>query len=306
MSSPGHPRLLILRGGALGDFIVTVPVLGALRRRWPNAYIELVGYPYLAEVASVIGLVDRLSSLHDARISRFFALRPHLPDDQRAHIRSFDLVFNYFHDPDETVQINLETAGARQVISGSPLVRELHAVDHFLKPLETLAIYEAGERPTLDIPESEIAGGRARLTNLREPVWVLHPGSGSPAKNWPLGRFIELARRMRDERGITPVFLLGEADAEAREGLFRNAPDFQRFENLSVREAAQLLAASSGYIGNDSGISHLAAAVGARATVIFGPSRANLWAPRGPRVTILQAPDGVLDALSVESVLGTV
>lgn len=303
MSSSGHPRLLILRGGALGDFVVTIPVLSALRKRWPNAYIELVGYPYLAEIASVTGLVDRLSSLHAAQIARFFALRPTLPDEQRAHIRSFDIIFNFFHDPDETVQINLETAGARQVISGSPLVRELHAVDHFLKPLETLAIYEAGESPTLTLPESELAAGRDRLARFSTPVLIVHPGSGSAKKNWALGRYIELARRLRSERNTTPVFLLGEADGVALEGLTRNAPDLERFENLSVREVAQLLAAADGFLGNDSGISHLAAAVGARTTVLFGPSQVELWAPRGPRVTVLQAPNGLLDDLLVERVL---
>lgn len=312
VSSSGYPRLLVLRGGALGDFIVTLPVLAALRKRWPSAYIELVGYPYLAEIAKVVGLVDHLASLHNARIARFFALRPHLPDDQRAYIRSFDIVFCFFHDPDETVRGNLETAGARQVIVGSPLVKELHAVDHLLKPLEGLAIYEGGAMPILNLPAAECVAGHARLAALlssptpnpkpRSP-WILHPGSGSPKKNWPLGHYIELARRMRDGRNFAPVFLLGEAEDDAREGLTRNAPDIPRLDGLSVREAAQILAAADGYIGNDSGISHLAAAVGARAIALFGPSRADLWSPRGPRVTVLQAPDGVLDQLSIDTVI---
>lgn len=301
MSSSGHPRLLVLRGGALGDFIVTLPVLAALRKRWPGSYIELIGYPYLAEIASVVGLVDRLASLHEARIAKFFGLRPHLPDDLRAYIRSFDIVFSFFHDPEETVRINLETAGAPQVIAASPLVKDLHAVDHFLKPLETLAIYEQGERPTLDLPESERTKGRARLASVAPegtgPRWILHPGSGSPKKNWPLGHFISLARKLRDENGIIPLFLLGEADEAAREGLTRNASDISRIENLTVRQVAQLLTAADGYLGNDSGITHLAAATGARTIALFGPSRADLWAPRNPRVTILQAPDNNLDTL---------
>lgn len=301
MSSTGHPRLLVLRGGALGDFIVTIPVLSALRRRWPGAHIELVGYPYLAEIASVVGLVDRIASLHEARIAKFFGLRPHLPDDLRAYIRSFDIVFSYFHDPEETVRINLETAGARQVIVGSPLVKELHAVDHFLKPLETLAIYEQGERPTLDLPASEVNEGCARLAEYASgasgPRWILHPGSGNPKKNWPIGHFISLARKLRDENGILPLFLLGEADEAAREGLSRNATDIPRIENLTVRQVAQVLTAADGYLGNDSGITHLAAATGARTIALFGPSNATFWAPRGPRVTLLQAPDNNLDTL---------
>ncbi|MCO5067894.1 MAG: glycosyltransferase family 9 protein [Kiritimatiellae bacterium] len=306
VSSTGHPRLLVLRGGALGDLIVTLPVLSALRNRWPGAYIELVSYPYLAEIATVTGLADRVASLHAARIARFFALRPDLPDDLRAYMRSFDIVFNFFHDPEETVHINLETAGAPHVISASPLVKELHAVDHFLKPLESLAIYEAGAAPALVLPRGEHEAGVARLAPYRDganPLWVIQPGSGSPKKNWPLGRFTELARRMKREHRLAPIFLLGEADDAAREGLTRNAPDFPRLENLTVREVAQVLAAADGYIGNDSGISHLAAAVGARTFALFGPSNPALWSPRGPRATVLQAPEGVLDNLAVETVL---
>ncbi len=298
-----------MRGGALGDFIVTLPALAALRARWPNAYIELVGYPYLAELAAVTGIVNHVASLHAARIAKFFALRPQLPDDLRAYMRSFELVFNFFHDPEETVHINLETAGAQQVISASPLVTTLHAVDHFLKPLESLAIYEAGATPTLNLPPADRDAGIARLAPYRKentPIWILHPGSGSLKKNWPPGNFIELARRMKSERGIAPLFLFGEADDIARESITRNAPDIPYIENLSVREAAQLLAAADGYIGNDSGISHLAAAVGARTIALFGPSNPALWSPRGPSVTIIQSPAPQLDTLPVTTVLNAI
>ncbi|MCS6771076.1 MAG: glycosyltransferase family 9 protein [Kiritimatiellae bacterium] len=295
-----RPRFLVLRGGAIGDFIVTLPVFAALRERWPTAQIELIGYPHIAEIARVAGLVDSIGSLHAAQIARFFALNPTIPEDQRAFIQSFDLVFNYFHDPDGTVETNLMRAGARQVISGSPIVRETHAVDHLLKPLESLAIYAAGASPRIDLPEIERAAGRARL-GPRQPAWILHPGSGSPSKNWPAGRFIELARRLR-ETGRQPLFLVGEADAAAREGIERNAADISLLAGLSIREVAQILSVASGYIGNDSGITHLAAAVGAPTLALFGPTDPALWAPRGARVRVLRAPDSRLDSISVEEV----
>jgi heptosyltransferase-2 len=302
LNAARHPRLLVLRGGALGDFIVTLPALAALRRRWPDAYIELVGYPHIAELARIGGLVDRIASLHGAGIARFFGLRPAFPDEQRAYIRSFDLIFNYFHDPDETVRTNLETAGARQVISGSPIVRDRHAVDHLLKPLESLAIYEAGAAPALKWPADERAEGRARLEALAPGVtWILHPGSGSPKKNWPIGHFIEAARRLRAD-GRAVVFLLGEADEQPREALARNAPEFPRLEGLSVREAAQTLSAASGYLGNDSGITHLAAALGVRTVALFGPSDPARWAPRGEHVNVLRAASGIMDDLPPDDV----
>jgi heptosyltransferase-2 len=294
--------LLVLRGGALGDFIVTLPALAALRRRWPNAYIELVSYPHVAELARIGGLVDKVTSLHGASIARFFGLRPSFPDEQRAYIRSFDLIFNYFHDPDETVRRNLESAGAQLVISGSPIVQNLHAVDHLLKPLESLAIYEAGAEPALSLPSEERAAGLERLHEVApSPAWIIHPGSGSPKKNWPVGHFIEIARRLRaSNRGV--VFLLGEADEHPREALIRNAPELPRLEGLTVREAAQTLSAAAGYLGNDSGITHLAAALGVRTVALFGPSDPAKWAPRGNHVTVLRPMSGKLDDLSPDCV----
>lgn len=297
-----HPRFLILRGGALGDFIVTLPVCAALRDRWPSAHIELISYPHFADLARVCGLVDAVGSLHAAQIARFFALHPEIPEDQRAFIRSFDMIFNYFHDPDGTVQTNLERAGARQVISGSPIVTDSHAVDHFLKPLESLAIYEAGATPRLNLPQEDRAAGVARL-EAHQPAWILHPGSGSPKKNWPTGRFIELARILQRTGPIHPVFLVGEADADARTAIERNAPDIPLFADLSVREAAQLLSAAAGYTGNDSGISHLAAALGVPSVVLFGPTDPALWAPRGTRVQILEAPNGQMERIEIPDVL---
>jgi len=213
-------RLLILRGGALGDFLVTLPVLTALRARWPDGYLELVGYPHYAELARAAGLVDRVTSLHGARIARLYALDAQLPDDLVTWIRSFDFILTFLHDPEGVVQDNLKRAGARTVLYTTPLVTRSHAVDHLLKPLESLAIYAAGAAPRLILPPGEPA--------RTPPYAVLHPGSGSARKNAPLEIFLRLARALEQDRGWTPIFLTGEAEqavaARAWPGLPRPEP----------------------------------------------------------------------------------
>lgn len=77
------PRIRVLRGGAIGDFVVTLPAIRLLRERWPDAYIDLVGYPHITSLAVAGGLVDRVTSLDGADIARLFSLRPDLPDGQR-------------------------------------------------------------------------------------------------------------------------------------------------------------------------------------------------------------------------------
>ncbi len=65
-------RFLVLRGGAIGDFIVTLPALQAIREQWPAAYIECIGYPHIADLGLQSGLLNRVDSLDRARIVAFF------------------------------------------------------------------------------------------------------------------------------------------------------------------------------------------------------------------------------------------
>ncbi|HEY1111610.1 MAG TPA: hypothetical protein VGE76_23345, partial [Opitutaceae bacterium] len=92
-------KILVLRGGALGDFIVTLPTLAALRARWPEARLELVGNALAAQLAVRRGLLDAAHSQHDSRWSTLFSPSP-LHPDFAAWLATFDLVLNYWPDPD--------------------------------------------------------------------------------------------------------------------------------------------------------------------------------------------------------------
>ncbi|MGD9872909.1 MAG: glycosyltransferase family 9 protein [Kiritimatiellia bacterium] len=299
-----HPRILVLRGGAIGDFVVTLPALHALRKRWPEAYIELLGYPHVARLALGGGLVDNVRSLDEAGMARFFVPKTAFDSGQVAFVRSFDLVVSWLHDPDEVVRNNFLYAGARQVISGSPLVRDVHACECMMKPLEELAIYSEHEVPQLDVvPELKAAGGEwLRLHGLEMAVTAIHPGSGSPRKNWATGNFMRLARALR-EHGRDCFFILGEADAECGEAIRRNAPDFPVLEGCSLEDVAGILSRVTSYVGNDSGITHLAAALGINVTALYGPTDPALWGARGRAVAQVPAPQRDLNRLTVEEVL---
>ena len=126
------PRILILRGGAIGDFIVTLPVLQTLLARWPDAEIEIWGYPHIADLAVAAGLAQKVVSLDRAEMVRFFVPVPDFAPGQEAAIQSFDLILNYLHDPEGQIRSNLHMAGAKQVLSGSPIIKRGHAVDFLL------------------------------------------------------------------------------------------------------------------------------------------------------------------------------
>ena len=178
------------------------------------------------------------------------------------------------------------------------------AVPFLLEPLQALAIYETDGTPALDFPAALRARGRARMQalGLRGRPMVVHPGSGSPTKNWPAERFVEIMRRLQ-AAGRETVAVLGEADVAEAAVLARELPEMPVLAGLTLTELAATLAECGAFLGNDSGIAHLAAAVGLPTTALFGPSDADVWAPRGRGgVTVLRAPEKELERLTVAAV----
>jgi len=129
---------------------------------------------------------------------------------------------------------------------------------------------------------------------------AVHPGSGGRRKCWPARRFAELAGRLD-----APVLLIeGPADADACREFFQTVPPscpVLRGTDLPLPRLAAFLMESRGYIGNDSGVSHLAAALGAPTVAVFGPTDPAVWAPLGPRVAAV-APQNDDDWPTVDEV----
>ena len=298
------PRFLMLRGGAIGDFIATLPVLQAMRARWPEAEVEIWGYPHIAMLAVAGGWAQTVVSLDRAEMARFFVPEPSFTDAQVTAVRSFDLVFNYLHDPVGQVRSNLLLAGAKQVISGSPIIKRGHAIPFLLEPLQALAIYETDRVPELDLSGDAHAEARRRLRALGmkgRPVAV-HPGSGGVLKKWPVDRYVEMARRLV-RAGREVVAVVGEADREEAGVLAREMPGLPVLGDLTLVELAGVLSECAMFLGNDSGITHLAAAVGLPVVALFGPSDADTWGPRGRGgVKVLRAPEGELARLEASAV----
>jgi ADP-heptose:LPS heptosyltransferase len=150
--------------------------------------------------------------------------------------------------------------------------------------------------PPLLFSDDEQAEARRRTEGLGAGFIAVHPGSGSPAKNWPFVRFVDLARRLAARRpwllalGPAEETLAAPSDAVVARG-------------WPIRVLGAALARAGVVVGNDSGASHLAAAAGAPTVALFGPTDPDVWSPVGPRVTVVRAPGGDLSALDVETVL---
>ncbi|MDZ4199000.1 MAG: glycosyltransferase family 9 protein [Kiritimatiellia bacterium] len=300
------PRILVLRGGAIGDFILTLPALHRLREAWPEAHIEVAGYPHIAELARLGGLADQVVSLYETRMARLYVLNGPLDPELGRYLAGFDRLIAFLHDPDGNVARNLEESAVRDLALLSPVDPPEHAADHLLKPVAEMAGRPSGPAvPRLALSEAAKVRGcdwMIRQGATDRPA-LLHAGSGSSKKNWPVARFILLARKLR-AAGRSVVFSLGEADEDLAPEIRACCRDsgWPLLENASLPEVASVLSAAESYVGNDSGITHLAAALGLQTVAIFGPSDAAIWGPRGDRVQILQAADRRLESVSVEEV----
>jgi ADP-heptose:LPS heptosyltransferase len=164
------------------------------------------------------------------------------------------------------------------------------------------------EHPLLRLEPREVEEALRRLALAAPPargILALHPGSGGAAKCWPAARFAELAAAAARRWGVLPVFLIGPADAlvwyqvqAALPPAFTAAALVER----PLREVLALLSLARAYVGNDSGISHLAACA-CPTLALFGPSDARVWHPLGSRVAVLAAAGGNLAQLAVADVL---
>ena len=292
-------KILVLRGGALGDFVVTLPALSSLRQRWPAARIELAGNATAAQLARARGLLDAVHSQHEARWSALFGDAP-LPADFATWLAEFDLVLNFWPDPDGALQRRFPLHDGQTFLNGAAMPSRAPAAAHYCEPLRALGI-EAKEfwYPLEPLTAAAPRGSSGPVPRLPRRTTLIHPGSGSARKNWPKENWLALVRHL--PTGATLV--LGEAELRAWSGAAPRTVDLlisPPFEELVARFSRCRL-----FLGHDSGISHLAAACGARCLLLFGPTDPVMWAPPTPKIHVLRrGPE--LSALSLVDVRSAV
>jgi heptosyltransferase-2 len=301
-------RILVLRGGALGDFLVTLPALRLLRTNWPAARIELVGNARAAALGALGGCLDAMHSQDDARWSALFAPAP-LPSDLVDWLGSFDLILNYWPDPDQILAARFPLHCGQTYLTGTALPTIAPAARHFCEPLRSLGLMTDDFRSRLPFPSAQVDSGQpgpqSKGDAASQPAAIaIHPGSGSASKNWASERWQELMIRLD-----APVLLvLGEVERERW-----NAPLLARLSStcrhrlqianqLPLPELAAALRRCRLFLGHDSGVSHLAAAVGLPCVLLFGPTDPAMWAPPGPNVRVVHR-GPTLDCICVQDVL---
>jgi ADP-heptose:LPS heptosyltransferase len=243
-------RVFVYRPGAIGETVLTLPALAALRARYPGCHITYAGN------AAMVGLlpVEEALSADDRRLLPLFGepARPFAEFDLEVSFSK--VVFGVQRDPLEAV------------------ARGLHVADWLVDVIDPGF---ADRAPRLDVG----AGQGAEL--------VLLPGAGSRGKRWPAERFAALARGL----GWRTAVVEGPADEEAVAAVLAGGIEAEVWRGRSLPELAGKLADSRLVVGNDSGITHLAAAVGAPTVALYVSTDAAIWGIRGERTRRLSGVD---------------
>lgn len=302
-------NILVIRGGAIGDFLLTLPAIGLLRLAFPEAWIEVLGYRHIVALAEKRYYADAIRSIEYGGMASFFIPNGKLPEELVVYFSDFDQVISYLYDPDGFFEANLRRAGVQNLISGTWKVDatpgSAHAARQLARPMEQLALFleEGQETAPLHLTDADHAlAAEHPAIRAGRPLLALHPGSGGAYKQWSLDHWQQLTATLRNFPDAPQLlFVGGEADQE-RIAVLRQPGDAEA-SHLPLPQLAALLSRCRAFLGHDSGISHLAAAVGTPSTLLFGPTDASIWAPVGKHVTALEAPNGFLDALTPEAVL---
>ena len=299
-------RILVIRGGAIGDFLLTLPALKLLRDEFPSAHLEILGYKHIIALVENRGYADSVRSIDYAPLASFFSRDGELPAELAKYFRSFQQIISYLFDPDEIFANNLKRCGVKNLIKASPQINDgEHAARQLARPLEQLGLFLEDAAAMLYPNKEDRMFAKKFLERSAQPLLALHPGSGGERKNWALENWRELGDWLIESmQPSTLLVVIGEADESRAQQLkewWAERPVCFA-QNLPLPQVAALLERCAMFIGHDSGISHLAAAVGTPSLLLFGPTDPEIWAPANERVKTIRAPKNDLQQLSVATV----
>jgi heptosyltransferase III len=259
-------RILILHPGALGDVLQAVPALRGLRA---HGRITFAGQPRLARLLVSLGVVDEARGFDGLGLEALFIDAP-APPAVTAYLGGFTRVVSWFGSRDATYRARLAALATDPVLAppvpddDTPVWRHLLAT----VPASTLA-------ESLAVAPIRPGGARPGSAAL-----IVHPGSGGAWKQWPAQRFAEVIATVAARHALTVMVHQGPADRAAVEALLaRLDRPVERLVEPELPALAVTLAGSRAYLGGDSGISHLAAAVGAPSVILFPPDHLPRWTP---------------------------
>jgi lipopolysaccharide heptosyltransferase III len=287
-------KVLVIRLRSIGDTVLTTPSLFALRRFLPHAKIHILLEDWVAPILDGSGLIDRVIAMPRHGNSARARLAREL------HRANYDVVYN-LHGGTTATFLARATGAAHRVAYAhyqyarlhnhvAPSPQEiwsrpaLHSVEQQLALIGWTGV-PVTDRPATQLAVTEKASasisaklGAAGLDDT-QPVALIHPAAALETKQWPVENFARIAEAAA-ARGLMPVAIVSSAEKKVLESLIKDSSTrVAGFNNLTLPEVTALASRASLFIGNDSGIAHIAAAVKTPCVVVFGSSNVAHWRP---------------------------
>lgn len=288
---PSGARVLVVRLRSLGDCVLTTPALHLLHAFRPDLQIGVVVEDRFAQifegnpaVAEIVAPLKRAALGFRAVLTLNFHGGSRGTLLTALSLARWRAGFGHYR---QQWVYNLSIPRAQEILGEE---RTVHTAEHLASAMFYLGV------PRTEIPRAQL------FVDQRAPSGayaVIHPLASAVAKAWPAERFLEIARWLRNDRGLAPVIVGGPGE---------DLSTFAEFEHLSggsIREVKRLMSGASLFVGNDSGPAHMAAAFGVPVVTLYGSSDPVIWAPWRTRHEIVTAPGG-LAQVSLESVRNAV
>jgi ADP-heptose:LPS heptosyltransferase len=229
-------------------------------------------------------------------IHTLYGTQPLLPPKTHGLFAEASLILWYGEDQQGRLSQNLRQLCNGQVVIHSPRpVGVKHVTDHLLKALDRLGIPRPDSVPPLEVPASLPSDLQDLLSARRQAgkTVVVHPGASGPEKRVGPEVWADVLRGLSRGRDIRAVVLSGPEEDHLAFALCAEVRHLEPLlvHNRPLRDVAALLKSAALFMGNDSGITHLAAAVGSPTVAVFRATDPRVWAPQGEHVRIVQVDD---------------
>jgi ADP-heptose:LPS heptosyltransferase len=319
-------NILVIDFGQLGDVILSLPALSAIRRRFPRARVTVAVGGSAAAVVEMAGVadealaVDRVALRDGPKHLSVWQIGKLVMEVRR---RKFDFVVD-LHSLSETNLLGFLTGAGHRLYARRPgrsldylanfrpappsEDRSKHAIDRYLDVVTPLGVGEVSRIPRLAVREEDghavdemlrkaLAGGkvkgrRAAASGLGDgPLVGIFPGAGHPSRRWPVERFAELAWMLERNDSVRSVLFAGPEERKlVREALPKFPPSTVVLDKLTVPQLAAAAARLSVFVSNDTGPMHVAAAVGTPVVILMQHHPMfNCYIPPGDRHRVVAA-----------------
>lgn len=274
-------ELLIIHQGALGDFVAIFPAIVRLKKYYDR--IDVVCQNQLGKLAAALQLINNWYPLEAASFASLYAGK--VAQKVADLLKKYDTNVLFSQSVELERSIRQITASLCYRIPPKPPADKAIHITHFaFHHLIRLGLLNQDDA---DVESLSLQSDHDKITteNRDRAKIVLHPGSGSIRKRWPLSQFKQIELVLKS-KGLKPEFVLGPAEMDLKTEFEDQERTTHVFSDLL--DLVALFKSAGGFVGNDSGASHLAAFMGLPSVVIFGPADPQRWKPSGPQVEVVR------------------